>query len=91
MVPIKIGPNTKSYMICMFSIAVLASCGVAPQHHVRTGEDPRYQDKMLHFKQPIILVVFDYCYDEHKKQSTTISQNKWLVSLQNDGQIKYPQ
>lgn len=85
MVPIKIGPNTKSYMICMFSIAVLASCGVAPQHHVRTGEDPRYQDKDVAFQTTYYFRVFDYCYDEHKKQSRQYPKTNGLYRFKMTG------
>lgn len=40
---------------------MLAGCSVAPEHHIRTGSDPRFQDKNVAFRTTYYFRVFDYC------------------------------
>ncbi|MBN23848.1 MAG: hypothetical protein CL578_02230 [Alteromonadaceae bacterium] len=46
---------------------MLAGCSVAPEHHVRTGSDPRFQDKNVAFRTTYYFRVFDYCKGQDGK------------------------
>ena len=46
---------------------MLAGCSVAPEHHVRTGADPRFQDKNVAFRTTYYFRVFDYCKGQDGK------------------------
>ncbi|WP_281556362.1 hypothetical protein [Thalassomonas sp. RHCl1] len=48
------------------SVVFLVSCSVAPEHHVRTGEDPRYQDTDVAFRTTYYFRVFDYCQSSNE-------------------------
>lgn len=85
MKPLTIGSNAKLYLISMFSIVLLSSCSVDSQHHVRTGEDPRYQDKDVAFRTTHYFRVFDYCYNEHQKQSRQYPKTSGLYRFKMTG------
>jgi len=40
---------------------ILSGCGVANKHHVRKGNDPRYQDEDVAFRNTYYFRVFDHC------------------------------
>lgn len=48
---------------------MLAGCSVAPEHHVRTGADPRYQDRNVAFQTTYYFRVFDYCAQNNQNSN----------------------
>ena len=52
---------TKPLVAISVATIMLAGCSVAPEHHVRTGSDPRFQDKNVAFRTTYYFRVFDYC------------------------------
>lgn len=46
---------------------MLVGCSVAPEHHIRTGSDPRFQDKNVAFRTTYYFRVFDYCKGQDGK------------------------
>lgn len=47
----------------------LSSCSVSPEHHVRKGIDPRYQDKNVAFRTTYYVRVFDHCGNKARRGS----------------------
>lgn len=62
---------------CSVAVTVFfTGCSVSPQHHVRTGADPRYEDKEVAFRTTYYFRVFDYCgHNQHEKNQTVPSTN----------------
>ncbi|WP_269518225.1 hypothetical protein [Alteromonas sp. BMJM2] len=50
-----------SSMLAALTATTLIGCSISPEHHVRTGADPRYQDKNVAFQTTYYFRVFDYC------------------------------
>ena len=58
---------TKPLVAISVATIMLAGCSVAPEHHVRTGSDPRFQDKNVAFRTTYYFRVFDYCKGQDGK------------------------
>ncbi|BCO20030.1 hypothetical protein KUC3_28870 [Alteromonas sp. KC3] len=50
-----------SSLLTTLLATILVGCSISPEHHVRTGADPRYQDKNVAFQTTYYFRVFDYC------------------------------
>lgn len=53
--------QTHATLISVAITILFTGCSVSPQHHVRTGADPRYEDKDVAFRTTYYFRVFDYC------------------------------
>ncbi|MEJ6475557.1 hypothetical protein [Pseudoalteromonas piscicida] len=77
--------NNKRHFVNILSIVLLSSCGITSQHHVRTGEDPRYQDKDVAFRTTYYFRVFDYCYSKHLEEKRTYPKTSGLYRFKMTG------
>ncbi|HEY0923860.1 hypothetical protein [Rheinheimera pacifica] len=76
---------------CSVAVTVFfTGCSVSPHHHVRTGADPRYEDKEVAFRTTYYFRVFDYCghqqQGQHKNQ--TIPSTNGLYRFKMTGKAK---
>lgn len=70
------------------SFVLLTSCAVSPEHHVRTGADPRYQDKNVAFQTTYYFRVFDYCANQHTEQSMAMPKSTGLYRFKMTGKAE---
>lgn len=59
----------RTAMGCSVAITIFCvGCSVAPEHHIRSGADPRYEDNDVAFRTTYYFRVFDYCGHKQKEQ-----------------------
>ena len=56
------------------SCCSLIGCSIAPEHHVRRGAEPKYQDENVAFRNTYYFRVFDYCsnYNDANNQYESV-------------------
>lgn len=53
---------------CVAFTVFFVGCSVDPEHHVRSGADPRYEDNDVAFRTTYYFRVFDYCGHKQKER-----------------------